>query len=100
MSDQFVSVREAAQLLKVSEKKIMQLSETGKLQSYRIADQFVRFKRNDVLGARNDGTVTAENIHYDYTPGERMKDFLYFNDFYIISAGIMIFFLYIIFYQL
>ena len=100
MSDQFISVREAAQILKVSEKKIMELSEQGKLQSYRIAGQFIRFKRNDIQGMKSTGAVIAENLHFEYTRGERIKDFFYFNDFYIIAAGVVVFFLYIIFYHL
>lgn len=99
-SDQFISVREAAQILKVSEKKIMELSEEGKLLSYRIAGQFIRFKRSDVTGIKNAGTVTAEHTRYEYTPAERAKDFFYFNDFYIMAACVMLIFLYIIFYQL
>jgi excisionase family DNA binding protein len=100
MSDQFISVREAAQLLKVSEKKIMELSNEGKLQPYRIAGQFIRFKRNDVAGIKTAGTVTAENVHYEYTSTERVRDFFYFNDFYIASLIIITLFLYIIFYRL
>jgi excisionase family DNA binding protein len=99
-NDQFISVREAAQILKVSEKKIMELSEQGKLLSYRIAGQFIRFKRSDVAGIKNAGSVVAENVHYDYTSAERARDFFYFNDFYIVASGVMLFFLYIIFYHL
>jgi excisionase family DNA binding protein len=100
MSDQFISIREAAQLLKISEKKIMELAEEGKLQSYRIAGQFVRFKRHEILNIRTTGEVTAENTHYEYTSRERINDFFYFNDFYIISIIITAIFLYIVFYRL
>jgi len=99
-SDQFISVREAAQILKVSEKKIMELSEQGKLLPYRIAGQFIRFKRADIASMKTAGSVVAENIHYEYTSAERLKDFFYFNDFYILATVIMLFFLYIIFYHL
>ncbi len=99
-TDQFISVREAAQILKVSEKKIMELSEQGKLLSYRIAGQFIRFKRADIAGIKNAGSVVAESTHYEYTSSERLRDFFYFNDFYIIAIGIILFFLYIIFYHL
>ena len=34
---------------------------------------------------------------YDYTAAERIKDFFYFNDFYIISFGLIIFLMYLIF---
>jgi len=99
-SDQFISVREAAQILKVSEKKIMELSEQGKLTPFRIAGQFIRFKRADVASIKNAGSVAAENTHYEYTSQERIKDFFYFNDFYLIAAGIILFFAYIIFFHL
>jgi len=33
---------------------------------------------------------------YDYTPMEKIRDFLYFNDFYIISLGIILALIYII----
>ena len=100
MSDHFISIREASQLLKVSERKIMELSEQGKLQSYRIAGQFVRFKRHEILNIKTAGEVTAESTHHEYTSQERVRDFFYFNDFYIIATIITAIFLYIVFYRL
>ncbi|MDP2913021.1 MAG: helix-turn-helix domain-containing protein [Candidatus Omnitrophota bacterium] len=35
-------------------------------------------------------------MEYDYTPGERIKDFFYFNDFYILSFLAIIILLYLI----
>jgi len=89
-TSQYISVREAAQILGISEKKIMDLVESRKLQAYKIADQFLRLKKEEVLGLRNTGTIVNENIQYPYTQPERFKDFLYYNDFYLISAGIII----------
>ena len=40
MSSQYITVRETAQILAVSEKKVMDLIEGGNLQAYKIADQF------------------------------------------------------------
>ncbi len=42
MSSQYITVRETAQILAVSEKKVMDLIESGNLQAYKIADQFLR----------------------------------------------------------
>jgi len=97
-SDQFISVRETAQILGVSEKKVMDLVETGKLQAYRIANQFIRFKRGEVDGMKSAGSVAAEVIQYEYTSSERLQDFIYFYDYYIISGLIILFLLYIIFF--
>ncbi len=97
-TSQFISVRETAQLLGVSEKKVMDLIEQHKLQAYRIADKFLRLKKNEVLTIRNTGNITKENNPYAYTQAERVQDFFYFNDFYLFSLMVVFSLLYIIFY--
>ena len=98
MSDQFISVREAAQTLGTSERKIMDLVESGELQAYRIAGQFLRLKKSEVFNIRQSGTVIQEVTQFSYTPSERLKDFFYFNDFYIASIVIIIALVALIFY--
>lgn len=95
-TSQFISVREAAQILGISEKKIMDLIDEKQLQAYRIADQFLRLKKSEVLDIRNAGNITSEAIKFPYTISERITDFFYFNDFYIIASLIIITLLYII----
>jgi excisionase family DNA binding protein len=97
-TNQFISVRETAQLLAISEKKVMDLIEERKLQAYRIADKFLRLKKSEVLELKNSGNVAQETEHFGYTPAERIKDFFYFNDFYIVAAMIIIVLLFVIFY--
>ena len=98
MSSQYITVRETAQILAVSEKKVMDLIESGKLQAYKIADQFLRLKRNEVVNMLSTGQVVSENVSYAYTPAERLRDFFYFNDFYLISLVVIGALLYIIFF--
>ena len=98
-SDQFISVREAAQTLGVSEKKITDLVEAHKLHAYRIAGQFLRLKRSEVLDIKKSQSVPVENAPIEYTAGERARDFFYFNDYYIISLIIILGLLYVIFYS-
>ncbi len=98
MADQFISVREAAQTLGISEKKIMDLVEGSQLQAYRIAGQFLRLKKNEVLGLQTTGKVVEETAQYKYSSSEHLKDFVYFNDFYIISFFVITLFLYAIFF--
>lgn len=97
-SSQFISVRETAQLLGISEKKVMNLIEERKLQAYRIADKFLRFKKSEVLNLRNAGQVVREIHQHDYTSPEKIRDFFYYNDFYIVAFIIMAALLYIIFF--
>ena len=96
-TNQYISVRETAQLLGISEKKVMDLIQEGKLQAYRIADKFLRLKKAEVLGLRNTGHVPKEHVQISYTSGERLKDFFYFNDFYLISFLVVLALLYVIF---
>ena len=97
-TNQFISVRETAQLLAVTEKKVMELIEQRKLQAYRIADKFLRLKKTEVLGLRNTGTIKQENISLEYTSLERIRDFFYYNDFYIITAIVILLLLFVIFF--
>ena len=98
MSSQYITVRETAQILAVSEKKVMDLIEGGSLQAYKIADQFLRLKRNEVVNILSTGQVVSENFSHSYTPVERVRDFFYFNDFYLIALAVIGVLLYIIFY--
>jgi len=98
MSSQYITVRETAQILAVSEKKVMDLIESGSLQAYKIADQFLRLKRNEVVNMLSTGKVVSENIAHSYTPAERVSDFFYFNDFYLIALIVIGALLYIIFF--
>lgn len=95
---QYISVRETAQLLGITEKKVMDLIEEGKLQAYRIANQFLRLRREEVLSLRNSGEVESESTEIPYTSSERLKDFFYYNDFYLVSLAIILGLLYVIFY--
>ena len=97
-TSQFISVRETAQILAITEKKVMDLIGEEKLQSYRIADKFLRLKRAEVLVLRNAGNIIQENFQIPYSPQERIKDFFYYNNFYIFSSLLILVLLYIIFY--
>lgn len=97
-TSQYISVRETSQLLGINESKIMEMIEADELKGYKIANQFLRLKKSEVMDLRNAGTVKSETTEFAYTAGERMKDFVYYNDFYLISLGIIAALLYIIFY--
>jgi excisionase family DNA binding protein len=97
-TNQFISVRETAQILAISEKKVMDLIEQGKLQAYRIAEKFLRLKKIEVLNLRDTGNIAREISQHSYTPSEKIKDIFYFNDFYIFSCAVIIMLLYVILY--
>lgn len=86
----YVSVRESAQILGVNDGRIMQLIEQRKLQAYRIAGQYLRLKRSDVMQLKSSGDVVSETVKFPYTARERFLDFLFYNDFYIAAFLIII----------
>ena len=93
---QYISVREAAQILGINERKIMDMIDSRELQAYKIANQFLRLKQSEVTALRRSGTIRNETTQYPYTFQERVKDFFYFNDFYLISAVVILFLVYIV----
>ena len=94
--DQYISVRETAQILGISEKKVMDLIEEDQLHGYRIADQFLRLKKSEVMILKHTGQVVSEQGPVPYSSVERIRDFFYFNDFYIFSLIAMGVLLYLI----
>jgi len=97
-SQQYISVRETAQLLGISERKVMQLIESKELQAYRIADQFLRLKRSEVVEIRNSGDVESETVKFPYASQEKFQDFFRYNDFYLVAIVIILALLYVIFF--
>ena len=97
-TSQYISVRETAQILNISEKSVMDLIEGRQLQAYRIANKFLRLKKIEVVNLRNQGIIKQENVKIKYTFVERVGDFFYFNDFYIVALLVIACLLYIIFY--
>lgn len=93
---QYISVRESAQLLGVSERKIMDLIEERKLTAYRIANQFLRLKKSDILDIKNSGKVVVETTQHPYTQAERTRDFFHYHDFYLAALGLILILIYVI----
>lgn len=94
----YVTVREASQMLGIAEGKVMGLVEDKKLMAYRIADQYLRLKRSDILSLRDSGSVESETIKFAYTPQERLMDLLRYNDFYIASFLVILILLSLVFF--
>lgn len=99
-NNQYITVRETAQLLSVTEKKVMDLIDEQKLKAYMIANKYLRLKQEEVQAffqSKNfvEETKDIEKPH-PYTFSEKIQDFFYFNDFYIITFGLIFILLYLI----
>ena len=98
MNRPYVTVREAAQMLKVSEGKLMELVDGKKLHAYHIAGQYLRLKRDEVLQLKSSGDVASETVKFPYTVQERVRDLFFYNDVYIAAFLVILGLLYIVFF--
>lgn len=91
--EKLLTIRDTAMLLGVSEKEVMNLAESGQLPAYKVGGVYLRFKYDQVEQFK----LTKGKEAQVFSLMERIRDFLYFNDFYILSALIIVFILSIIF---
>jgi len=120
MSEKLMTVRELSEYLGISERAIFKLVEKRVLVAYKIGGELLRFRKEqiDAIRPEIESRVTEE----DRTAGKpdrkeqssrksvsrslpaeeedarsRFSDFLYFNDFYIVSAALAVILLLVIF---
>ncbi|NQT46361.1 MAG: helix-turn-helix domain-containing protein [Candidatus Omnitrophica bacterium] len=99
MNEKLLTLKEVSDYLGISEGEIEELVNEGKFPAYKIGGMFLRFRREQVELARQRFLVPSskadEQKLADWrSPGvdeagdffEKLKDFLYFNDFYIVST--------------
>lgn len=94
--DKLLTVREVAQELRVSEREVIDLVEQGKIPAYKIGGAYLRFKSEHLQEVKQKiSKLTKLENHASFS--ERLQDFFYFNDFYIVSFLIIILMIIIIF---
>ncbi|MFA7114285.1 MAG: helix-turn-helix domain-containing protein [Candidatus Omnitrophota bacterium] len=89
----FITTRDVSHILKVTEKEVIDFANMGLIPHVKIGGEFLRFKREDILKVKEEinKKYNISQIHTDRF--ESLKEFLYFNDFYIISFFIIVFLL-------
>lgn len=95
-----LNLKEAADLLGLTEEEVKRFVSRGKIPAYKIGGEFLRFKKDQVEALRGrikilkHQSVPIEKITPDdiarrktmYSAWDRVRDFLYFNDFYFLAA--------------
>lgn len=98
MSEKLLTIREVAYLLGINEKEVIELSEKGEIPAYKVGGIYLRFQKDQIEHYRSK--IKAENHKVvpdsGYTKLERLRDFFYFYDFYILSAIMIVVLLLII----
>jgi len=98
--EKLLTVREVAGVLGISEKEVVELAESGAIPAYKVGGVYLRFKKDQIHEFRKlakHPSIVKGNIQEKYTFEDKIKDFLYFNDFYLVSALIIVGLLFIIF---
>ncbi len=94
MSEKLLTIREVSSMLGLSEKEVIDLAEEGKIPAYKVGGIYLRFKREQVdeyRKAHRPGHSQAKASFAD-----QVADFFYFNDFYLMSALVILVLLYIV----
>ena len=94
--NKFLTIREVAEELRITEQEVIDLAEAGKIPAYKIGGVYLRFKPEHVQEAKQRISRTPQEKG-KVGLLQRLWDFLYFNDFYILASLIIILMLIIIF---
>ena len=99
VEDKLLTIRDAALILGISEQAVIDLAESGELPAYKVGGVYLRFKREQLEEFKkthkglSDTQIPSQNPSFK----EKVSDFLYFYDFYILTILIIILMLVIIF---
>lgn len=103
MSEKLLNVKEVCQYLGISEEDLRKLVGTGEIPAYRLGGTILRFRKDQIDKVKSrgipkvaKGEEALSTVRDSRT--EKLKDLLYFNDFYIISAIIIVILLIVIFF--
>lgn len=91
--EKLITVRDVSIMLGISEKEVIDLAEDGRIPAYKVGGIYLRFKREQVEEFRKTSRKTHPHKEEEvkkYSLKSRIGDFLYFNDFYIVSAMVII----------
>lgn len=96
--EKLLTVRDVSIILGISEKEVMDLAEQGRIPAYKVAGVYLRFKREQVEEFAKSFKPLSDDERptTKYTLREKINDFLYFNDFYLLSIVIILLVLFII----
>ncbi|MEI8349462.1 MAG: helix-turn-helix domain-containing protein [Candidatus Omnitrophota bacterium] len=90
MKEKLLTTREVSQILGLPEQDVIDLAKANLLPSFRVAGEFLRFKKEDIVRVK-ETIKTKYNIpEQGYHRMDRLKEFLYFNDFYLISGTVIV----------
>lgn len=98
MKEKLLTIRETAHFLGVSEKEVIDLAHKSVIPAYKIGGVYLRFKKDQIEEIKRTSPLFKEGyVEHKYTIVEKIKDFLYYYDFYFVAAiiiGVLLFFIF------
>ncbi|MFH1247726.1 MAG: excisionase family DNA-binding protein [Candidatus Omnitrophota bacterium] len=95
--EKLLTVRDVSFLLGVSEKEVLDLAQNSSIPAYKVGGVYLRFKKDQVDEYKKSlHHQNREQHQTHYSLKERLADFFYFNDFYLLSFLIILLMLFVI----
>lgn len=90
--EKLLTLREVSLILGISEKEVMNLAESGAIPAYKVGGVYLRFKREQVQGYHKLSRPLTVKTDADLKNSfqDKLSDFFYFNDFYILAAVLIV----------
>jgi excisionase family DNA binding protein len=89
VKEKLLTTREASAILGISEKEIIELANRNVIAHFKLGSEFFRFRRKDILLVK-PVIKTKYNVQEKNHRGfQRIREFFYFNDFYIFSIAVI-----------
>lgn len=89
--EKLLTIREVALILNITEKEVIELAENQVVPAYRIGGVYLRFKHQQIEEYKRKikPLVSQNNPSKGNSFKDKIIDFIYFNDFYILSVLIV-----------
>jgi len=86
--DRLYNEKEAAEYLGIPMQRLEELVRDRKLPAYKLGGEFMRFLQKDLDNMKDPGPRPGAGKDYSFF--SRIKDYIYYNDFYIVVAILII----------
>lgn len=94
MAEKLLTIREVSSTLGLTEKEVIDLAENGTIPAYKVGGVYLRFKQGEVEEYRK---VLKAGHKQQKTPiRDILLDFVYFNDFYLVSLLVILALVYVV----
>lgn len=96
--EKLLTIREVSLILGITEKEVIDLAEKQLIPAYRIGGVYLRFKHQQIEDYRkkHKNSLSKEKKEEKHSLRDRLSDFLYYNDFYVLSFLIILFIIFVI----